>query len=657
MDTAPNINVTLTAEDRGVSAAIKALSEQLKSLTVTQRNVAESANEAAVSEDRMAGSMQSARGAAALLGEETGVRLNRHLRSVLASSETLGPILQAAFPIAAAIGFGMILAQVAEKMSVFIADLLVYTADEKKAYDLEVQFNKELIRHVETVQSLNKQYERMGKNAVQLANMDVRELKDALAAANKKVDDMKANLTAPMPEAGLWAQMKGGLRGFLSGGVAGIGAGVAGAGADRDLAEQTDRELAVKKARDAQDEITLTLRNAQENRSIVTHEARDKEDKEREESNKRALEYMYRLYEAAVKEAEEEKKLAADLAQFWEKEDEKTTAAATKEWTKRVEADAKFRDQQEKNAMQQSLDQIALQEKAVEARGRRGAGGGGAAEEAAELEGLAQKKLDIEKAYLDARIREVTDRFLSDDATAYAQDLETYSRLLDEKRAANDKFLAAKERAEQMAADASPLKNLEKGLGKDIGNFFTEGIAHARSFGDAMRGLAQSVVASLQKMATQFIFTALQKRLLESSGGGGGGFFGFLSSVMGSAAGHAEGGMIEGPGGPKSDVIPAMLSSGEFVMSADAVKAMGGANLAAINRAAQTPAVSAGTLPHFAEGGLVDRAGGDSNINFGIGLDEGLILKHLSGKAAAGIIINHLVNNPKAAGKALARGT
>ena len=35
-------------------------------------------------------------------------------------------------------------------------------------------------------------------------------------------------------------------------------------------------------------------------------------------------------------------------------------------------------------------------------------------------------------------------------------------------------------------------------------------------------------------------------------------------------------GMIRGPGGPTDDQIPAMLSNGEFVMTADAVKNAGG---------------------------------------------------------------------------------
>ena len=35
-------------------------------------------------------------------------------------------------------------------------------------------------------------------------------------------------------------------------------------------------------------------------------------------------------------------------------------------------------------------------------------------------------------------------------------------------------------------------------------------------------------------------------------------------------------GAIAGPGGPKDDMVPAMLSDGEFVMTADAVRNAGG---------------------------------------------------------------------------------
>jgi hypothetical protein len=99
-----------------------------------------------------------------------------------------------------------------------------------------------------------------------------------------------------------------------------------------------------------------------------------------------------------------------------------------------------------------------------------------------------------------------------------------------------------------------------------------------------------------------------------------------------------------------------MLSAGEFVMSADAVKALGTANLAALNKAAQSPAISAPALPHFAAGGYT---GGElttsSEISMGIGLDEGLILRHMGSKAAGKVILQQLANNPKGAQRALSR--
>jgi len=66
-----------------------------------------------------------------------------------------------------------------------------------------------------------------------------------------------------------------------------------------------------------------------------------------------------------------------------------------------------------------------------------------------------------------------------------------------------------------------------------------------------------------------------------------------------------------------------MLSAGEFVMSADAVKALGTANLAALNKAAQSPAISPGATS-FCGGGYT---GGElttsSEISMGFGARRG----------------------------------
>jgi hypothetical protein len=204
-------------------------------------------------------------------------------------------------------------------------------------------------------------------------------------------------------------------------------------------------------------------------------------------------------------------------------------------------------------------------------------------------------------------------------------------------------------------------------LTNDFNTFFMGLGRNTASAGDQFRQLAASIVQSLEQII-------LKKLLLKALGGdgssdnsdgggdgggsgGSGGLFGILSGFLG---GHAEGGLIKGAGGPKSDSIPARVSPGEYIVKADAVASFGVHNLETINRGLKPPAFAHQEFGRFAEGGLVGGGagadgGGDSNINLGIALDEGLILRHLSSKAAGNIIIQHLVNNPKAAGKALSR--
>lgn len=197
-------------------------------------------------------------------------------------------------------------------------------------------------------------------------------------------------------------------------------------------------------------------------------------------------------------------------------------------------------------------------------------------------------------------------------------------------------------------------QGLQTSLTGGFASFFQNMVAGTQSVANAFRGLASSVLSSLSQIAAQMLAQIILTKLLKSVLGGfsGGGLVG------GAAPGHAEGGLIRGPGGPKSDSIPARVSPGEYIVKADAVSAFGVQNLEAINRGLKVPSFERLALPKFAEGGLVGNVGGgggDSSINLGIGLDEGLILKHLSSKSAGNIILQHLTNNPKAAQKALSR--
>jgi hypothetical protein len=86
-------------------------------------------------------------------------------------------------------------------------------------------------------------------------------------------------------------------------------------------------------------------------------------------------------------------------------------------------------------------------------------------------------------------------------------------------------------------------------------------------------------------------------------GAGMGAMFGPLGMLLGGVFGGSSG-LINGPGGPKGDKIPAMLSDGEFVMSAGAVQKYGVDTFEAMN------AAGGGTnIPKIASG-IVRAAGG-----------------------------------------------
>ena len=95
-------------------------------------------------------------------------------------------------------------------------------------------------------------------------------------------------------------------------------------------------------------------------------------------------------------------------------------------------------------------------------------------------------------------------------------------------------------------------------------------------------------------------------------GAGMGSMFGPMGMLLGAGLGGAAGsgmfnGLIEGPGGPKGDKIPANLSDGEFVMSAGAVKKYGVPTLEAMNAAGggtNIPKIAKG-ITYAAGGGLI----------------------------------------------------
>lgn len=206
--------------------------------------------------------------------------------------------------------------------------------------------------------------------------------------------------------------------------------------------------------------------------------------------------------------------------------------------------------------------------------------------------------------------------------------------------------------AQQMATFKA---SVEQALTSSLQNFFTQGIENAESFGDAMRGLALSVVDSLRQIAAQMLANLAIQKLLGAFGGFSGG-----GLVSGGGVGAAGGGLIRGPGTSTSDSIPARLSDYEYVVRSAVVRQPGVLEFLQDLNQFGMQAVRRRGLRQFAEGGLVEVAAGEAGAgraDLTIGLDETLLLKHLEASPMfARVIVRTMESNRKAMNNALGRG-
>jgi hypothetical protein len=136
-------------------------------------------------------SMREAREGARLLSEETGVHLNRGLTGIIARSSTLGPILNAAFPVAAAIGFGEVIIGTAEKFSTLIADTFIFTDAMKAAYKAQVDINGEIAKRAEHIKALDKAYALIGLKGTDREVAELRQMGVEIDKVQKQISEFE----------------------------------------------------------------------------------------------------------------------------------------------------------------------------------------------------------------------------------------------------------------------------------------------------------------------------------------------------------------------------------------------------------------------------------------------------------------------------------
>jgi len=187
--------------------------------------------------------------------------------------------------------------------------------------------------------------------------------------------------------------------------------------------------------------------------------------------------------------------------------------------------------------------------------------------------------------------------------------------------------------------------------------FFDTGITGAKSFRDAVRDMALSIIADLRRLAAQLIATAIMKKIAGVFGGGG---------MVGGEGGEkkATGGLLAGRGTATSDSNLAWFSRGEYLVRAAVVREPGvlrhleDLNRRGVRALVSAPVVIEAPPPRFAEGGLVDRRAAASDAapidgRLVVGLDEGLVLRQLKTSAGQRILVRAINKNRRAIRSAL----
>jgi hypothetical protein len=115
----------------------------------------------------------------------------------------------------------------------------------------------------------------------------------------------------------------------------------------------------------------------------------------------------------------------------------------------------------------------------------------------------------------------------------------------------------------------------------------------------------------------------------------------------------ARGGTIRGPGGEREDKVPIWASPGEYILSAPVVRAIGVEELDRINFGASRakPRSITSMTRHFKDGGAIvpqesstSRGGFDATI----GLEQGLVVKHLKTREGTRALLEHIDGNKDA---------
>lgn len=181
------------------------------------------------------------------------------------------------------------------------------------------------------------------------------------------------------------------------------------------------------------------------------------------------------------------------------------------------------------------------------------------------------------------------------------------------------------------SVEAQAMRNNEamRGLSGTISSELTSSItdlaSNNKSLGDSFIDMSKVVVRAINEMLVKLLIVQPLMRGLQGGLGGlgfaDGGMIGDAGSITvgnQSFPKFAEGGPIRGPGTGRSDSIPILASNGEFMVNAEATA----------RHRSLLEAINSGTLPAFADGGIVGsvpaaEGGMIGNVGAGVQMNVG----------------------------------
>ena len=230
----------------------------------------------------------------------------------------------------------------------------------------------------------------------------------------------------------------------------------------------------------------------------------------------------------------------------------------------------------------------------------------------------AQKRIELENGVLEERKKQLQE--MLDDANLYKEDRIAIERQLAEvmtqihQNAVYDIRTGWQEALRELANQQVNFKDTFTSAFGSIENSLVSLVSGTESAKDKFKRFCEDITKTILQSMAQIIIRGLITNAILSAIGMGTKSIGvgntssisslarsftggtFWQSGAGISVSAASGGYITGPGTATSDSIPAMLSNGEYVLNAEAVKRIGVPKLNSINN---------GGVPSFASGGYV----------------------------------------------------